>query len=189
MMAHGLYSGLADLAYRGAVFFAGSRLLMSFGTAWGCACVLVDCLGYICYLPVQVAFAHLVCVTTGSHLLLPQCQCTGLHCCECCQSWLYLNMFFACCNVKVLLLGMHLQLDQYLSGVWHCCVWFARSANPSYVWPMWLVLLLCVWPSATDQVGTDHAACVLLVALVQQVFGRTIQLFLLWQLLVRKGLC
>ena len=85
-------------------------------------------------------------------------------------------MFFACCNVEVLLLGMHLQLDQYLSGVWHCCVWFARSANPSYVRPMWLVLLLCVWPSATDQVGTDHAACVLLVALVQQVFGRTIQL-------------
>ena len=88
MMAHGLYSGLADLAYRGVVFFAGSRLLMSFGTAWGCACVLVDCPGYICYLPVQVAFAYLVCVTTGGRLLLPQCQCTGLHCCEYHRSYL-----------------------------------------------------------------------------------------------------
>ena len=64
-----------------------------------------------------------------------------------------------------------------------------KVCSPSYVRPMWLVLLLCVWPSATDQVGTDHAACVLLVALVQQVFGRTIQLLVLWQLLVRKGLC
>ena len=86
MMAHGLYSGLADLAYRSVVFFADSRLLMSFGTAWGCACVLVDCPGYICYLPVQVAFAHLVCVTTGGRLLSLQCQCTGLLCCECCWS-------------------------------------------------------------------------------------------------------
>ena len=99
------------------------------------------------------------------------------------------SMFLVAVSKCCKLLGMHLQLDQYLSGVWHCCVWFARSANPSYVRPMWLVLLLCVWPSATDQVGTDHAACVLLVALVQQVFGRTIQLLVLWQLLVRKGLC
>ena len=33
-MAHGLYSGLADSAYRGVVVFADSRLLMSFGTEW-----------------------------------------------------------------------------------------------------------------------------------------------------------
>ena len=87
MMVHGLYSGLADSAYHSVVFFAGSLLLMSVGTAWGCACMLVDCPGYICYLPVQVAFCmspvwvaftYLLCAAAGDRLLFPQCQRMGL---------------------------------------------------------------------------------------------------------------